>query len=482
MSGILAFGAYVPHHRLERSAISEASGTNAGKGTRSVASYDEDTTTMGVEAARLALRPLGDDGRHLPRDLWFSTTAPAYLDRTNATTVHAALRLDREVAAADALGSVRSGIGALRAGLVGAAPTLVVASDARTGLPTSADEREGGDAAAAVLVGEGSAEVPVLAELIGSASVTEEFLDRWRAPGDIRSKQWEERFGELHYGALGPEAWKLALEQAGIGPEQVSRVAVSGLHARAVRQVAGKVGAGTGGVVDDLTAEIGNPGAAQPLLLLSRLLDEAEPGQVVALVVLADGAEVFVFRTTDALAARRGARPLAAQVAGGRTGLRYLTFLSWKGMVTVEPPRRPEPARASSSAAARNEDWKFGFVGSRDRSTGAVHMPPARVSYAGGAVDDMAAQPMADASGTIVTFTVDRLAYSPSPPIVFAVIDFDETDGGGRLPMELTDVDAGEVRLGDRVEPTFRRLNQADGIQNYFWKAKPVGTPERGQD
>jgi uncharacterized OB-fold protein len=81
---------------------------------------------------------------------------------------------------------------------------------------------------------------------------------------------------------------------------------------------------------------------------------------------------------------------------------------------------------------------------------------------------------MADIEGTIATFTVDRLAYSPSPPIVFAVVDF---DGGGRLPIELTDVDAADVRIGQRVEMTFRRLNQSDGIQNYFWKAKPVAAP-----
>ncbi|HVN50574.1 MAG TPA: OB-fold domain-containing protein [Acidimicrobiales bacterium] len=474
MKGILAFAGYVPHHRLERSAISDASGTNAGKGTRSVASYDEDTTTMGVEAARLALRPLGDAGRGLPRTLWFSTTAPAYLDKTNAAVVHAALRLDRDAAAVDALGSVRSAVGALRAALDATTPTLVVSSDTRTGLPTSGDEREGGDGAAALLVGEGTAAAPVLAEHLGGASVTEEFLDRWRTPGEARSKLWEERFGELHYGALVQEAWKLALDDAGVATAEVAQVVVSGLHARAVRQAGGKVGAGTGGVADDLVSVIGNPGAAQPALLLARALEQAEPGRVVALVVLADGADVLLFRTTEALDSYRPARPVDAQVAAGRSGLRYLTFLSWKGMVALEPPRRPEPARASASAAARNEEWKFGFVGSRDRSTGAVHLPPARVSYRGGAVDDMAPQPMADATGTVVTFTVDRLAYSPSPPIVFAVVDFDPDDGGGRLPMELTDVAADEVRIGDRVEMTFRRLNQADGIQNYFWKARPV--------
>ena len=57
----------------------------------------------------------------------------------------------------------------------------------------------------------------------------------------------------------------------------------------------------------------------------------------------------------------------------------------------------------------------------------------------GGAVDDMDPVERADTEATIATFTVDRLAYSPSPPIVFAVVDF---DGGGRFPVELTDVDA----------------------------------------
>ena len=82
---------------------------------------------------------------------------------------------------------------------------------------------------------------------------------------------------------------------------------------------------------------------------------------------------------------------------------------------------------------------------------------------------------MSDVPGTIATFTVDRLAYSPSPPIVFAIVDF---DGGGRYPVEITDVPekdiAADVKVGTRVEMTFRRLSTADGIHNYFWKARPL--------
>lgn len=473
MRGIITAAGYVPYHRLDRAAIGAAHGGGGGKGTRSVASYDEDTTTMGVEAARLALRsvaptPVGQ--------LWFSSTSPAYVDKTNATVVHAALRLDRDIAAFDANGSVRSAAGALRAALTGSGMTLVVASDQRTGLPNSADERDGGDAGAAVLIGDADADAdadatPVIAEYLGGASTSEEFVDRWRVPGDVRSRQWEERFGEMRYVPLGTEAFKLALDAAGVGPDDIASVVLAGTHTRAVRQVGGKVGAGTGGVADNLALSIGNAGAAQPLLQLAAALESAEPGQVLALVVLSDGCDVFVFRATDAISTWRPRRSVARQIESGDASLPYLKFLSWNDMVTVQPPNRPEPARASSSASARNEDWKYGFVGSRDRDSGAVHLPPARVSYVGGHVDDMEPQPMADVEGTIVTFTVDRLAYSPSPPIVFAVVDF---DGGGRLPVELTDLAAEDVAIGGRVEMSFRRLNRSNGISNYFWKAKPV--------
>ena len=70
-----------------------------------------------------------------------------------------------------------------------------------------------------------------------------------------------------------------------------------------------------------------------------------------------------------------------------------------------------------------------------------------------------------------MTYTLDKLSYSLNPPVVFAVVDFDH---GGRLPIELTDVDAAEVAIGGRVEMTFRKLFTADGVHNYFWKARPI--------
>jgi len=412
---------------------------------------------MGVEAGRLALAGVGPDAAELIDALWFSTVAPAYADKTNATTVHAALRVSSESPAFDANGAVRSAVGALRATLGGTGTHLVVASDLRSGLAGGPDEALFGDGAAALVVGDGAA---VLAEVVGKGGATEEFLDRWRAPGQVRSKVWEERFGETRYVPLGEAAWEAALKHAGLTAEQVDGAVVTGTHGRANAALVKKLGLGDR-LVDPLAASVGNTGAAHPALLLTAALEVAEPGQVLALITLADGADALIFRVTDAITSWTPVRPVAEQAQAGAP-IDYGTYLRWRGLLPSEPPRRPEPARPSASASGRSSDWKFGFVGSADAG-GEVHLPP----QAG----DATAVPMADATGTIVTFTIDRLAYSPSPPVVFAVVDF---DGGGRLPVELTDVDAGEVRIGARVEMTFRKLFTADGIHNYFWKARPV--------
>lgn len=464
MRGIISAAAYVPYWRLERSAIAAFHG-GRGAGVRSVASYDEDTTTLAVEAGRLALRSAAGVE---PETLWFATSNPTYAEKTNATIAHAALRLPSSTAAFDATGAVRSGIGAIRAAVrSGEDAVLVTVSDIRTGPANSPDESGGGDAGVALLIGNDTAGA-VIAEYLGGASATREFLDRWRAPGEVRTKAWEERFGETQYTALGLKAFAAALDNVGLDADGIDALLVAGPHGRANNAVAKKLG--TANAVDH-SATVGNAGAADAALQLVEWLEGAAPGQTVALVSLADGADVLIFRTTEAVAHHAPSRSVQSQIEAGNAGLPYNKFLAWRGTLVPNPPNRPEPARASGSAAGRSYDWKYGFVGSKDRESGAVHMPPARVSFAGGNVDDMEPWPMADAQGTIVTFTIDRLVYSPSPPVIFAVVDF---DGGGRLPVEVCDVVPDGIAVGDRVEMTFRRLNSADGISNYFWKARPV--------
>src|SRR5271165_5757406 len=284
MGGLVGYGAYVPYYRLERTRITGVLGQGGGSGTRSVAAFDEDTTSMAVAAGRAALAgltgPGGQPGRACVRQLFFATTVPAYADKTNATAVHAALRLPADALAVDMAGAVRSGVGALITAAQSPVPAMAVLSDIRTGLPGSTDERDGGDGAAAFIFGgadsgtvggEGDG-MPVLAEIVGQGSATAEFLDRWRAPGAASSRVWEERFGEQVYGPLAEAAMADALKQAGLTPSQVGHLIVAGLPARAVSRTVRAAGTPAEAAADSLVASIGNAGTAQAGILLADVL------------------------------------------------------------------------------------------------------------------------------------------------------------------------------------------------------------------
>lgn len=462
MPGILAYGAYVPPGRLDRAAIGASLGQPAGRGTRSVASHDEDSTTLAVEAARIALRRAS--AGTFPEAVVLSTATPTYLDRTNATTVHAALDLEPTCAAYDFGGASRSAVGALRFALTSASTTLVVAADIRTGLPGSPDESAGGDAGVAFLVGEG----PVLAELVGSATVTAEFLDRWRIPGQQWSRQWEDRFGETAYLPLATQVVEQALKSAGVGVEDLSAVAVAGLQERSRAALVKRLGAAPSAVA----TVVGNTGTAQLGLLLAEALDGLTAGQHVLLVNLADGADALVLRATAELERVRTWVPLQRTVTEQARPVPYAGFLTWRGMLDREPPRRPDPDPPAPPASARQARWKYGFVAGACRACATRHLPALETCMSCGSFAPMEPVRLSETRGTVVTYTVDRLAYSLSPPVVAVVID---VDGGGRFQCELTDCDPETVGIGDRVEMTFRRFFLAgNGIANYFWKARPV--------
>jgi hydroxymethylglutaryl-CoA synthase len=468
--GLVACAAYIPYNRLKLSEIGSVLGGTQASGTRSVASYDEDASSMAVEAARIAMRGLPRTS--VPARLYFATASPPYLDKTNAAVIHAALGLPRNTLAVDLGGAPRSAVGALLAAADSPEGGLAVLADVRSGLPGGADERNGGDAAAAALFGPGSREWPVLAELVTTSSVTDEFLDRWRSPGAPNAQVWEERFGEHVYGPLAMDSFFTALKQADLSADDVHHLIVCGLSPRANRQFIASSGVRRDAVAPDLTAAIGNSGTAQPGVLLADVLDRAQPNQVIALVLLADGASTLILRTTAALAGRRSSVPsVADQIATGDESLSYASFLTWRGTLRREPPRRPEPDAPAAPPSHRSESWKFGFYGSRCEECDTVHLPPVRVCYKCGSAERMHALPMSDVPARVATYTVDRLAFTPSPPMVAVVVDF---DGGGRFRCELTDATP-TVSIGDRVEMTFRRLGTSEnGVHNYFWKARPA--------
>lgn len=459
MAGILRYGSYVPYFRLTRAAL------GGGRGERAAASYDEDAASMAVEAAREALR----EGPAVDHVL-FSTINPPYAEKLNAATLQAALNLPKTITASDLGGSTRAGLTSILLGLdLGAAgrKPLVCLSDLSVGAPGGPRESGGGDGAAAFVCG---GDDEAIARVIGRASFTEEVLDAWRTPEMPFPRQWEERFGADVLVPILGDTLKRALEDAGTAADAVSKVIIDSTNPRVNRAVIAAAKLPPERIADDLSGTVGRAGAAHVGLMLAKALDEASPGDRIALACAADGADALILEVTDKIAAGRPRHSVDRWIESKRNDLAYNAYLKWRGILPFEPPRRPDPDRPAGPPMQRGEHWKYGFVGSRCTSCGSANLPPQRVCVMCGAVDQMEEEQYAEAGCRIATYTLDHLGYSLQPPIVAAVVDFEK---GGRINCQLTDVDPQKVEIGDELEMTFRKMYTAEGVHNYFWKARP---------
>ena len=112
-----------------------------------------------------------------------------------------------------------------------------------------------------------------------------------------------------------------------------------------MKAAARAIGARPETVVDDLANEVGNTGAAHWALLLADVLDRAEPGQQIAVVLLADGCDVWLLRATDLLPAHRQAVSVRDRIAATRDDL---------GVPAVPDVARLPAARAAAPSRARS--------------------------------------------------------------------------------------------------------------------------------
>ena len=333
-------------------------------------------------------------GVRTPTRCWFSTVAPAYVDKTNATAIHAALRLPADVPARRRRRRGALGVGALRAAARRRRPDAWwSAADIRTGLPGRPDEAAGGDGAAALLVGDErrrpgarrahrrAARPPRSSSTAGAPRATPARSSGRSAsarPATCRS---------------GQAAWDAALKAAGLErrpgrPRRRSPAPTPG----PTRSLAKKLGVGRPAVVDDLAAHRRQRrrGPARPAAGRGAR-GGRRPARSSPWWCWPTAPTCSLFRTTDAVAASVAGPPVAAQVAAGAPDrLRHVPALARPAHRRAAPPPRAGPpvgvgrrpaARTGSSASSAPRP-----------TTGAVHLPPPRRRR----IDDMAPCPMAD--------------------------------------------------------------------------------------
>ncbi len=481
MIGIVGFGGYVPRLRMSRQAIVEANTWYApqfrakARGTRSLANWDEDSITMAVAAARDCLGT--DEDRAHVGTVYLASGSLPFAERLNAGIVVEALTLEGDVAALDLTGSQRAGLSALGEALSKASADerdiLVLAADNRVTRAASAAELDGGDGAAALLVGRGR----VLAEYVGGAVHAVDFVDRFRLEGEDVDYQWEERWvRDEGITKLVPPVIDDALRRAGIEADQVDHFIFPTTFQKMDAQLAKRCGIRAEAIVDNLAAQVGDTGVAHGLLLLSHVLAGAKPGQVILLAQFGSGAQALVFRVTEHIAAHRPRVGVAGWLARGCEERSYSKMLSFKGVLPMERGMRGEQDKKTAlTTLYRHRRAILGLVAGRCSVTGDVHFPPSRISYTQGApvLDSQQPHKLAERRGTVLSWSAEFLSYYPAPPQHYGQIDF---DGGGRILMEFTDLAQGEIESGSAMEMVFRikDIDEKRGFVRYFWKATPV--------
>lgn len=473
MTGIVSIGAYLPMYRLSGGEIGRMWHTKGAAGEKAVAGYDEDALTMAAAAVQDCLRRTG--GNRIDALYLASTTAP-YREKQNAAIVASAIDMDRACLTADHANSLRAGTTALRSALdavkSGSAENVVVAaSDCRMGAPGGRLEQVFGDGAAAIAIGSHN----IIAEVEEAYSTFSDFTDEWRTNSDLFVRSGEARFiEEAGYLPSMKEAIRVVLERNKLVPSDISKFVLSAFDSRVHGQLTKALGLDKTRVQDPLFAGIGNTGTPAVFITLAAALEDAQPNDRILLVNYADGVDCILFRVTDAADGSRRGSKVSERLAVKRA-IDYGTYLSWRDLVPFEAsslPDRSDPSLATRWRERRTVSALYGF---KCRRCGTPQMHPSgqrvRVCVACQAKDDFEPYRFSDKRGTLFTYAVDQLQPTKNPPGLNGVVDF---DGGGRLICEVTDYDLDKVAIGMPVEMTFRKLAEAKGIVNYFWKAKPI--------
>ena len=480
-TGILAYGGYIPQSRLQRSEIAKAHNWFApglqglAKGERAIASWDEDTVTMSVEAARDCLTGLDRDA--VSAVYMASTTFP-FQDRQNAGIVADALSLQSGIMTLDVGSSQRAGTSGLSIAMQNSAgsgkSTLLVTSDKRRTKAASPLEMTSGDGAAALLI----SEADVIARLLGSHTESVDFVDHYRDENNSYDYGWEERWvRDEGYMKIVPTAVNALLESSGVKADDITTFCFPVAMGRVAGTLAKNLGIPGSAVADNLQANCGEIGAAHAVVMLVHALEQAKPGDKILVAGFGQGCDALLFEATDALASFPARRGISGHLARRREETNYLRFVTQNNLLNVERGIRGEVDKVTGlSTLYRNKHMAQRFIGGICKTCGTPQFPKTKICVAPdcGEVGTQDDYPFADKISHIQSYTADKLTYSPDPPAYYGMINF---EGGGRLMNDFCDIapDFGvEVGMSMRLMFRVKDYDNNRGFRRYFWKATPT--------
>src|SRR5487761_1685572 len=308
--GIEGYGAYIPCYRLPTAEISRVwhGGGSGANREKSVASSDEDTTTMAVEAARVALNMAGV-GTNVGA-IFVGTESKVYAVKPTSTVVAQALGC-HSVLAADFEFACKAGTEAMQviSGLVGSGMIehgLACAIDTAQGRPGDELEFTAASGGAAYVIGRASRNS--IAKILGSVTYVSDTGDFWRRQGEQYPRHLSRFTGEPAYFHHVETAVRNLFAEFNVKPSDFEYAVFHQPNPRFPEEAATRLGFTMKQIETGLlNPVIGNTYSGSSPLGLAAVLDVAKTGDRILLCSFGSGAgsDAFIIEAQERLAERR---------------------------------------------------------------------------------------------------------------------------------------------------------------------------------
>lgn len=339
MIGIIAYGTYIPKYRLKLSDIAETWGKEANEiiaglrlSEKAVPGFDEDTVTMGIEAARKAINMAGINPSDI-ESLYVGSESHPYAVKPSSTTLGEYLGVGNNYFAADLEFACKAATAGMQvtAGLLSGRNIkygLVVGSDTAQGKPHDALEYTAASAACAYILG--NKETEIIAKILEMSSFSSDTPDFWRRDGAKYPSHFGRFTGEPAYFTHVIQEGKNLFAKSRLKPENFDYCVFHMPNGKFPRVAAKKLGFTSEQLAQSLIVDkIGNPYSASSLVGLASVLDIAKPKKKIFFVSYGSGAgsDGFIFETTkEILQKQKKITPVLQQVED-KIYISYPTYL-----------------------------------------------------------------------------------------------------------------------------------------------------------
>ncbi|ABU81559.1 hydroxymethylglutaryl-CoA synthase [Ignicoccus hospitalis] len=342
MVGIAGWGAYVPLYRVSTEEIALHWGSDPkvplslGVKEKSVAGPDEDSVTIAWEAAVNALTRAQVD----PKDVgmvFIGSESKPYAVKPSSTIIADALGIAPETMAVDAEFACRAASEGLRHALVlvseGAVRhALIIGTDTAQGAPGDVLEYTAASGGAAFVVSNEN----VVANFLDAYTFVTDTPDFWRRDGSQFPAHGEGFTGEPAYFYHLYNAIKELMERNSLKPSDVAYFVPHQPNVRFPMKLAKMLGFKREQLMIGLTtADIGNTYNASAFLGMTRVLDNASPGDLVLMAPFGSGAgaDAYLFEVTDRVEEAKALAPTTQSYIERRKVIDYATYLRFRNKI-----------------------------------------------------------------------------------------------------------------------------------------------------